>query len=764
MRVAITNQTAGILSDKMLGRADLARYLNGCLVLENFHIDPTGEWGARQGLIYCGRRKYSDKQSLLVDYSYSSTQSYILEVGDLYMRVFKDGGLVLNPAGDAIYEIVMPYTEAQLDALWWTASADVLYLLHEKHEPRQLVRRDHNDWTISVYETLDGPYLKENTTASKTLATSAASGSVTITAAGHAPFTEDLAAGVSPVGRLIRWNNGGGVWSWLKITARTSDTVVTATVRGANLVGASVTSWRLGVYHTGRWPTTGRLMDGRLMLGGAAEAPDRTDGSAQSDYPTFSPGSNDADAFSWTLSSQQVNRIVSYASAGELIVLTAGSLWRMSGQTERSAITPNGVSAKKLSGHGATSIPPAEVTDAILWIDRSKRKLLRLQLNPDGLQGWAVNDLTVLSGNMAGRHRGRAGFVSLAWQPSPAPTVWALRRDGIVAGLTYLPEEKVSAWQTQKTFEGDEIEQWRVIPGPDGSDQAYAAVKRIINGEIVRTVEVLEWDNLLRSQAEERRLDCCLTYDRPEAADLTLAALTGASVAATASADTWVAGDVGREIRACVEASLDDDGSVNWQWCVGRILSVEGPRACTVKILSPFTTLELAGGTWRHTVTEVSGVELFNGDTVSALLDGQPVHNLPVVDGRCRLPQRASIVHIGRRYRARGLTLPIDVGTPPGAGQGRKARVDKIMLRVRDSIGGRVGAWKKGRPTRWVRTGLPKWNWAAGAPPLPVSADETVNAGGDWTTRPQVIFEQNEPLPFYIQLLNPNIYAPWAEI
>ena len=758
-RAAITNLTAGILSDKMLGRADLARFQNGCLRLENYKVDPTGEWGARQALVFCGRRKHSDKKSRSIPFKFGVTQAYVIEAGHLYMRFNKDGGLILDGEGGPIYEIETPYSEADLASLWWVQSADVLYLLHENHEPRQLIRRDHDDWTLSLFETSDGPFLKENTDSTKTLTASGTSGTVTVTATGFTPFTDRERS-------LIRWPQGSNNWVSLRVTAVTDNATVTAEVlNGATLAGTTVSNFRLSVFHKGRWPTTGRLMDGRFLLGGSANALDRTDGSANSDYPNFSPGTAmDAEAFSWTLANDQVDRIMSYASAGELIVLTAGSLWRLSGQTERSAITPNGVSAKKLSGHGASHVPPIEATDAIVWIDRSTRKLLRLQLAPDGVSGYAVNDLTVLSSDISGRRRGASGFVVLGWQPAPTPTIWALRADGVLDGLTYMPEEKVSAWWLLRTADGDEIEDLCVLPNATGNYELHVFVKRMIAGEWVRTYERLEWDDLLRSPAEEKRLDCCLTLDEPVAAALTFDALSGSDVPVVADADAFAPGDVGREIRACLEDGEEEDGEVIWRWIVARIVSVESARRVRVKILSSPRERLLAAGTWRLTVTEVSGLDLFEGELVSAQIDGMPKHNLRVVNGKVQLGQRGSIVHIGRRYRARGLTMPVDVGSPPGTGAGRKGRVDRVMLRVRSSIGGKVAAWRKGHTTRYARQGLPRWDWPAGKPSLPASGDVTLNVTGGWTSRPMVLFEQDEPLPFNLQLLNPNVYAPWVEV
>lgn len=764
VRAAVTNVTAGVLARKMLGRADLARYVNGCLVLENMGVDPTGEWWAREAFVYLATRKYADRAAVPVPFVRSVEQAYLLEFGHQYMRVLKDGGLVLD-GGGPIYDLATPYSESDLGGLRWTQSVDVLYLLHELHEPRQLIRRDHDDWAISVFELQDGPYLKENADTAKHLIASGGSYATgdlcTVTATGHAPFTEES------VGRLIRWNLGGGSWSWLKVEGYTSTTVVSARVKGAALGAVlDVTSWRLGVYYMNHWPTAGRLIDGRLVFGGSEEAPDRTDGSANSDYPNLKPGTNEADAYSWTLASDQLNRIHGYAQAGEMVILTAGALWRMSGSSERDAITPTSVSAKKLSGHGSARLPPQEVSDAVVWIDRSKRKILRLQFNPDGLSGWSVNDLTVLSDEIGGNDPDTFGFVQLCWQESPKPTLWCLRRDGRLAALTYMPEEKVNAWQVHLTADGDVFEKICVVPNASGNDELYAFVKRAIGGSYVRTIERLQWDNLLRTPPQQKRLDGCLTYENAPAGTLTLAAVSGDAVAALSSVDCFEAAHTangGEDVRICMQDGVDDDGEPIWRWCVGRITARADARNVTLKVLAPFKATILAAGQWRITTRRVTGADLYNGTSVSAQIDGMPAHDLAVADGAVVLPARGSIVHIGRRYTAKGLTMPIDVGQPPGTGQAKESRIDRIMVRVRESIGGKVGAWKKGEPIKWERVGQLTWDWEVGKPPVPKSEDHSVNATGPWTKRPQVIFQQDEPLPFNMQLVNPSIYAPWQQ-
>ena len=83
---------------------------------------------------------------------------------------------------NAAVEIATPYTEAELSAIKYAQSADVLYVAHPSHATMKLERRGHTDWALVEVDWQDGPYLDENTTAT-TLAASATSGlGITITA------------------------------------------------------------------------------------------------------------------------------------------------------------------------------------------------------------------------------------------------------------------------------------------------------------------------------------------------------------------------------------------------------------------------------------------------------------------------------------------------------------------------------------------------------------------------------------------------------
>lgn len=62
-----------------------------------------------------------------------------------------------------IYEIVSPYLEADLDSIYVTQSADVLYITHPSYAPRTLTRTAHTSWTLGTYGLSKGPFAPLNT-------------------------------------------------------------------------------------------------------------------------------------------------------------------------------------------------------------------------------------------------------------------------------------------------------------------------------------------------------------------------------------------------------------------------------------------------------------------------------------------------------------------------------------------------------------------------------------------------------------------------
>ena len=91
---AFTNFTAGELSPRMDGRTDLEKYFFGCKTLENMVVHPHGSASRRPGTRFIAEAKDSSTEKRLIPFEFSTTQTYMLEFGNLYVRFYKDNGII----------------------------------------------------------------------------------------------------------------------------------------------------------------------------------------------------------------------------------------------------------------------------------------------------------------------------------------------------------------------------------------------------------------------------------------------------------------------------------------------------------------------------------------------------------------------------------------------------------------------------------------------------------------------------------------------
>jgi hypothetical protein len=199
--VVQTNFTSGELSPQLRGRVDIAKYFNGAASLENFMVKPQGGAIRRTGTYFVNEVKDSAKATRLVVFSYSSEQNYVLEFGDEYIRFYKDGGRI--EVASVPVEVVTPYQDTDLDGLYFTQSADVLFICHPNYPPKTLSRNSHTSWTLSDFETDDGPYLAPNTDENKIVWIDSAVDQATLTA----PSAGTFVAG--DVFKYVEYNRNG---------------------------------------------------------------------------------------------------------------------------------------------------------------------------------------------------------------------------------------------------------------------------------------------------------------------------------------------------------------------------------------------------------------------------------------------------------------------------------------------------------------------------------------------------------------------------
>lgn len=223
-----TNFTGGELSPRLKGRSDLERFNSSAELLENVVVLKQGGATIRPPLDYLRAIKTSSQTARIIPFVYSRTDAYILEFGNLYMRVLRNGVAVESSPGTP-YEIVTPYTDAQLAALDFTQGADTMIITHPAVPTQRLRRFAHARWVIDAVPFVPAAIGEVGHRSATTMTTSnVAVGAGRTMTAGAAFFL------ASDVGRGLTWDGGEAL-----ITAYTDSTHVTATVTTAFAAAAA---------------------------------------------------------------------------------------------------------------------------------------------------------------------------------------------------------------------------------------------------------------------------------------------------------------------------------------------------------------------------------------------------------------------------------------------------------------------------------------------------------------------------------------------
>jgi len=87
----------GELAPALAARVDYSKYHIGAKRLRNFFVQASGGVANRSGTRFVGRVRDSAHPVRLIPFQFSTTQTYVLEFGHLYVRVVMNGGHVLEP-------------------------------------------------------------------------------------------------------------------------------------------------------------------------------------------------------------------------------------------------------------------------------------------------------------------------------------------------------------------------------------------------------------------------------------------------------------------------------------------------------------------------------------------------------------------------------------------------------------------------------------------------------------------------------------------
>lgn len=183
--------TTGEVSPDVSSRFDLEQYKSALLEAENVVIRPYGAVAKRQGSQYVGQVKYSDKPTRLFEFTTNTNNSFMLEFGHLYIRVWRNGEYTN-------LEINTPFEDEIINDLNIIQSGDVMFICSGKYPIQTLSRYSDTDWRMSAYKLTEQPYDEINTDNGHTLTVNGD----TITSTKDL-FTQDMVGSVAQIAYYI---------------------------------------------------------------------------------------------------------------------------------------------------------------------------------------------------------------------------------------------------------------------------------------------------------------------------------------------------------------------------------------------------------------------------------------------------------------------------------------------------------------------------------------------------------------------------------
>lgn len=460
----------GEISPLMVGRTDFDKYQNSVALLENFLPIPQGGITRRVGTSWAAKTLDGTAVTRLLPFQFSDVQSYVLELGHLYFRAYRNssrvkyadvgvedatdatgkiriqstahgyttgmyvriesvGGVplatgdwqvtVIDPnlfdldgstfagaytsggTSERILHVTTPYTTAQLFDLKFAQSADILFMAHPSHKPREITRTSDLAWTVTNYAPTGDPFTSVD-----------------------------------------------------------------------------------------NYPRAVALWKNRIWWGGTNTDPQKVWGSHADDFQDVTLGTAlDNEGIQITIASGNVNVIEWLkARSKNLVIGTIGDEFTLRGNTA-GLVTPTNVNVTPETSYGVSSVAPVNIAETTLFLQRSGRKIRQFvfDFNTDGFLG---PDLTVLA-----EHITVGGITQMDYQQELDSTLWLVRADGTLLSFTFIKEQNVLGWarHTSGQAETDAFESVAVIPHPDGDrDQVWVSVKRTVNSVVTRFVEYFE--------------------------------------------------------------------------------------------------------------------------------------------------------------------------------------------------------------------------------------------------------------------------------
>jgi hypothetical protein len=743
------NFNGGEFSPLAYGRSDLAKYKNALATCLNYIPTSQGGLTRRPGTRYVAGVKNSANAVRIVTFEFSITQAYVLEFGPSYVRFYANDGQLQT--GGVAYEVATPYLAAELQALAFTQSADVLYIAHPAHPPMKLVRAGALSWTLNAINFLDGPYLTVNSTAT-TMVASGTTGTVTVTASGTAGINGGAGFTAYDVGRFLRLKCSG-LWLWGTISAFTSSTVVSWTIATAtgSLVPATATAQGNA--------SGGSILNATLLsAGGGYSAPPTVTiggpGSGAIAYANVSTGGVTSVNMSATGTGYGSGPVAFTLSAPAAITSVATSFWRLgvwgTANGYPSCCTfnqdrllwaactgyPNRVDGSNTSDY--ENMAPTQVdglvvdssalsftlnsnnVNAINWLLSDEWGLLAGTATAEWVIAASNQQTAVTPTNIATKQTSKYGTSSVPPVKMGKATLFVQRAKRKIREMSYQ--------FTLGTFQAPDIS----LVGEHLTKSGVKQMAAVFAPQPV--LWIVRNDGVLVGMSYDRDQEICGWHQHQ---------LGGYS-------------DAAQTLPPVVESLAvipSPDTSRDEVWLVVQRY-VNGAVTRYVEVMTKFwedgdaiadAVFVDASAVYNSTpTTTVSGLTWLAGQTVSVLADGA-VHPPVVVSvaGVATLMRSASKVQIGLGYTSAGKTLRIEAGGADGQAQGKLKRIHRAIMRLFQTVGMTITPNSGTATSEPFRTSADRMD----NPVALFTGDKRWAYEGSYELEGQVAWSQTDPLP-----------------
>jgi len=745
------NFTAGELSPRLEGRTDVNKYFNGCKKLQNFIIHPHGGASRRPGTKYVNTVKTSANFTRLIPFEFNVEQAYILEFGEQYFRIHKDGGTIVDGSSNPI-EVTTVYTSAQVSEIKFTQSADVMYLVHPSHPVQKITRTSHTAWTISEVNFLRGPMQDPNTTTT-TLTANGRTGSVTITASASTFASTD-------VGRLVKLHDG-----FAKITNFTSATSVTATVQenaeGRTELMPSYTASTIaffegdpsstGLEHNdritdtaGNFVTEGFKVGQKVTISGASNG-----GNNKSTAVLLVQVTADTILFSPSVDLVDESASASITINGELEADSNFSLGAFSSTTGHPAAVT--FFEQRLVFANTTAQPQTlffsvggSFEDFADGIDADDALTYTIGSNQVNVIRYLTSSRVLIVGTSGGEF---AVSASGAAEPL-SPTNAQIKRQANYGSANIQPIQvgNVTMFVQRASRKVREL----VYNFDSDSYQApdlTVLAEHITDSGITEMAFQQEPDNIVWCVLTDGRF-VGMTYRREENVVGWHEHIIGGS---------FGSGNAVVESVAVIPGDLNED---NVYLVVKR--TIDGSTTRFVETFSSFdfgTDVKDAffvdsGLTYTGSAaTTISGLDHLEGQSVSILADGATHPNKTVSSGSITLDRSTTKAHIGLGFNSTLQTMRVDAGGTEGTAQGKIKRIHDITLRLFRTVGIQVGSSESEIDRIPFRSSADSMDTALSM----FTGDKEVEFRGGFDNDGFIVVKQNQPLPTTVLAIFPRL-------